>query len=66
LNVIIGFLLFGIVASLGQALYSMSSGQGDPGRMVRALTLRVGLSLLLFVLLMAGWHLGLIEPHSAR
>jgi hypothetical protein len=65
-NAIIGFLLFGIVASLGHALYCMASGQGDPDRMVRALSIRVGLSLLLFGLLMAGWYFGLIEPHTMR
>ena len=51
-----------IVASLGSALYYMLRGRDDPKKMARALALRVGLSLGLFVLLMAGWFLGLWQP----
>jgi hypothetical protein len=32
--------------------------------MARALTLRVGLSVALFLLLMLAWRAGLIEPHG--
>jgi len=55
--------LVAIVASLAHALYSMSTGAQDK-RMVRALTIRVILSVALFVLLMIGWALGYISPHS--
>jgi Na+-driven multidrug efflux pump len=51
-----------IIASLGSALFYMLRGRQDPRRMARALSLRVGLSVLLFVLLMAGWFLGLWRP----
>lgn len=53
-----------IVGSLGNALFALSSRRGDPDRMVRSLTLRVGLSVALFAALMIGWRLGLITPHS--
>jgi hypothetical protein len=55
--------LFGIVASLGHALYSMSSGPREDKQMVQALTIRVILSVALFALLMIGWSLGFISPH---
>jgi hypothetical protein len=55
-----------IVGSLGNALFAMSSGRGDPDRMVRSLTVRIGLSVALFAALMIGWHLGLISPHGVR
>jgi hypothetical protein len=55
--------LIAIVASLAHALFAMTSGPSDSRRMVRSLSIRVGLSVALFVFLMIGWHLGLIEPH---
>ncbi len=51
-----------IVASLGSALYFMLKGGNDPKKMAKALALRVGLSLLLFLTLMVGWMLGLWQP----
>ena len=51
-----------IVWSLGTALYHMASDKGDSTKMVRALAIRVGLSLGLFLLLMAAWWAGLISP----
>ncbi|HYD58404.1 MAG TPA: twin transmembrane helix small protein [Burkholderiales bacterium] len=51
-----------IIASLGSALYYMLRGRDDPQKMARALAIRVGLSVGLFVLLMAGWFLGLWRP----
>lgn len=49
-----------IVASLFSALFFMFRDKGDSRRMVRALTLRVALSVTLFLLLMAGFYFGLI------
>ena len=57
-------MLLGIVASLGRALFCMASGPSDDDGMVRALTVRVGLSVALFLLLLIGWRLGLIDPHA--
>ena len=57
--VVILFLLF-IVYSLGAAAYFMLKDRGGSERMVRALTVRVALSVLLFLLLMAGIHFGFI------
>jgi hypothetical protein len=63
-ELIIVVVLIAIVGSLGQALFAMSSGHGDPQKMVRSLTIRVGLSVLLFGALMLAWHLGWIQPHQ--
>ncbi len=59
--VVVVFLVL-IIASLGSALLFLlrDRGTGDP-RTVRALALRVGLSITLFVLLMAGYATGLID-----
>lgn len=51
-----------VVFSLGQALFAMASGPDHSGKMVRALTWRIGLSVLVFAGLMIGWALGWIQP----
>jgi len=60
--VVIAVLLM-IVASLGSAAFFMLRGRGDSGRMVKALAIRVGLSVALFVLLMTGYYLGWFPGH---
>ena len=55
-----------IVATLGVALYQLSSGRGDSGNLLRSLTVRIGLSVALFILLMVAWRLGLISPHGVQ
>ncbi len=54
------FVLICILASLFSALFFMFKYKGDSKRMVRALTLRVALSVALFLVLMAGFYFGLI------
>jgi len=49
-----------ILASLASALFFMTRGRDDPRRMARALTVRIALSVGLFVMLMAGYYFGLI------
>ena len=56
--------LAGILFSLGSALFHLTSDRGDPRRLLRALTLRIGLSVALFLLLFVAWYLGLIRPHG--
>lgn len=56
--------LLAIIASLGQALFAMAAGPTDDKRMVRALTVRVALSVSLFILLLIGWATGAITPHG--
>jgi hypothetical protein len=55
-------MLLAIVGSLGSAAVFMLRGRGDSKRMAKALALRVGLSVTLFLLLMAGYFLGLLQP----
>ena len=50
-----------ILATLGVALVALFR-RGDPTRMAKALTWRVGLSVALFLLLMVGYWLGLFQP----
>jgi hypothetical protein len=57
--------LLAIVLSLGSALVYLVRDKGESKKMVRALTLRVGLSILLFLLLIGAWLLGWIQPHGS-
>ncbi|HVV67439.1 MAG TPA: twin transmembrane helix small protein [Gammaproteobacteria bacterium] len=63
-KIIISLLLLIIIYCLGSAMYFMLSGKGRPGSMAKALTWRVILSLCVFLLLMAGFYLGWLSPHS--
>jgi Protein of unknown function (DUF2909) len=60
--VVIGMLI-AIVVSLGSALYHLTRGEASD-KLVRALTVRIGLSVALFILLMIAWYAGLIRPHG--
>jgi hypothetical protein len=60
LKIVIVLLLFLIFASLGSALYYLVKDKGHDTRVVRSLTLRIGLSLFLFTLLMVGTYFGFI------
>jgi hypothetical protein len=66
MEIMIVVLLVAVVASLGHALTSMSSGAGSSQRMARALTVRISLSVALFAFLLVGYHLGWIQPHGVR
>jgi len=55
-------MLIAIVVSLGSAAVFMVRGRGDSRRMAKALAWRVGLSVTLFLLLLIGYALGLIQP----
>jgi putative Mn2+ efflux pump MntP len=64
-RVVVLVALAAIVVSLGSALYHLSRGtQQDSAKLVRALTVRIVLSLALFALIMIGWFAGVISPHS--
>jgi len=63
-KVIIGVLLIGIVVSLGNAMFHMTSGPEASAKTVRALTVRISLSLVLFALLMLSYYLGIISPND--
>jgi cytochrome bd-type quinol oxidase subunit 2 len=65
-QIIVVCVLVGIVASLGNALFHLSSGKGDSRKMVRALTIRVGLSVGLFLVLIGAWAMGVISPHGIQ
>jgi hypothetical protein len=64
IRIVVLVVFLGILVSLGSALYQLTRANNDSRKMVRALTVRIGLSIVLFALLMLAWYLGLIEPHG--
>lgn len=61
MRIVVILFLVAIVASLASALVFLFRDQDrDHKRMVKALAVRVGLSIMLFVLLAAGYYSGLI------
>lgn len=63
--VVLLFLAF-IVFSLFQGMYYLAKDHGDRDktRVVKALTVRITLSLAVFLLLLLGYATGLLEPNS--
>ena len=61
--IIIAFLIV-ILYNLGAGLYYMMTDKGKTDRTVKALTWRIGLSVLLIVLVMLGIATGIIQPHG--
>ena len=55
-------LLAAIVISLGTGLFYLRREDADSPKMLRALEVRVGLSLVLILFLVASYFLGWIEP----
>ena len=58
--VLLGFILL----SLSAALFSMLNDKGQSDRTVKALTIRIALSIGVIALLGVGAQLGLIQPHG--
>jgi len=64
IKILIVLSLIFIVFSLFSALFYLSKDKTGSDRTVRALTIRIGLSILLFIALMVGYYFGFIEPHA--
>jgi hypothetical protein len=61
-KIVVVLALFLIIASLFSALYFLAKDKDGGTRTVRALTLRIGLSITLFLLLLISYYFGLIGP----
>lgn len=56
----------GILASLGSAFFYLMRDKGRSDKTVKALALRVGLSILLFLSILVAHQFGLIESGGVR
>jgi hypothetical protein len=66
MRIVVLLFIFLILASLGSALYYLVKDKGGSDRTVKMLTIRVALSLALFILLMAGYYFGLVPQNGFR
>lgn len=65
MRILVILLLLVIVGSLFSGLFFMYRDKSGGARVVRALTVRIGLSLFLFLLLMAGFYFGFIPANKS-
>lgn len=63
-KLLIVILLIFIVGSLFTALYYLIKSPDNSATVVKSLSLRIGLSLFLIVMIFVGSKLGIIEPHG--
>jgi hypothetical protein len=66
IKIIVAIMLLLILASLGSGLFFLVRDQGRNPRTVKALTVRIALSVALFILLMVAYATGLITPHGVQ
>jgi hypothetical protein len=64
LRMVVVLLVLAIVVSLFSGLVSLYRDRGSGERTARLLTWRIGLSMLLFVLLLAGFRFGFIPGYT--
>jgi hypothetical protein len=64
MRIIILFALAGILLSLGSALVYLVRDRGSTNRTVNALTVRVGISVALFLFILFSYWMGWIQPRS--
>lgn len=65
MKILIPLALLAILGALGSAGLAMLRPSSDParrGRMAKALSWRIGLSIALFLLVLLAWALGWVEP----
>jgi hypothetical protein len=62
MKLIVFILLAAIVASLGSGLFFLARDDSNSPRLLKALKVRVGLSIVLILFLVAAYQFGLISP----
>jgi len=66
MRIIVGLAFAGILVSLGSALYYLMKDSSGSRRTVNALTVRIGLSVVLFLFVLLAHWLGWIESTGLR
>jgi putative copper export protein len=63
-KILIVLILLVIIGSLGTALVYLVKDRTRSPRTVKALTVRIGLSIGLFILLLLAYRFGMLQPHG--
>jgi len=66
MKIIVILMLLVILGSLFSALVFLYKDQGQGTRTAKALTVRISVSICLFLLLMAGYYFGIVPPMGLR
>jgi hypothetical protein len=64
IRVLVILLLLAIVGSLFSGLFFLYRDRGEGVRTVKMLTLRIGLSIMLFLMLLIGFRFGIIPDYN--
>ena len=64
IKTLIVIVFLAIIVSLGTGLFALAGDKSKPKRLINSLTVRIALSVLLFVLLIIAYMNGLIQPHG--
>jgi len=64
IKLLIAIIFLAILVSLGRGAFALVNDKGNSKKLVNALTVRVLLSVLLFILLIIAYLTGLIHPHG--
>jgi len=64
IKIIIVILLLLILLSLGAGMFSLIKDRGDTNRTVKFLTIRIVLSISLFLIIGISFYMGWIQPHG--
>jgi hypothetical protein len=64
MRILIILLVIAVLASLFSGLFFLYKDKSGGNRMVISLTIRIALSILIFVILMVSYYLGYIQPHG--
>ena len=60
MRILVLFLVFLMLASLFSGLFFLYKDKSGGDRMVKALTLRIGIAIVIFVILMASYYFGFV------
>ncbi len=64
MKLMIGLAFLAILVSLGSACFFLLTNKGKYSRTVNALSVRIGLSIALFLVILLAGYMGWIEPHG--
>ena len=64
MRIFVYLFVFLILASLGSALYFLIKDKGQSDRTIKALTVRITLSVILLAMLMLGFYFGIIPQRG--
>ncbi|MDH3977548.1 MAG: twin transmembrane helix small protein [Gammaproteobacteria bacterium] len=64
LKTLIAIVFLAIIISLGSGLFALVNDKANSKKLVNSLTVRISLSVLLFVLLIIAYMTGMLQPHD--